>query len=139
MTRIGRIMALLATAFVGGCVILQWRTPTHGWGYSREDCPIYSLPVDAADIDFYAYGYMPNTSFSFQTTEENFHKWCGTLGDVVLQSDRSGTIFYITPDGSGRQVSADDGIEYGWSEEDRGVHTLYDRNTGRAYFLSHTR
>lgn len=139
MPRARNLIAFAGLLVVGGCFVVFWNRPTHGYGYTRDASPVYGLPEDASDIDFYDYGYMPNTAFSFQTTEANFNTWSRTFGGILLISDRSGSIFYIEPTGEGHAVSTGDGIEYGWTEEDRGQHTLYDRPSGRAYYWSHTR
>lgn len=139
MPRLRSIAVLAFLTLFGGCLIVLWRTPTTGSGYSRHDSPIYGLPNDASDIDFYAIGYMPITSYSFHTSERSFREWSEGFGDLALVSDIQGSIQYTEPTGDIRMVSTSDGVEYHWTEEDRGRYTLYDRASGRAYYFAYTR
>lgn len=139
MPRFRTIAGLALLTLVGGCLIILRRTPTTGSGCSRQDVPIYGLPNDASNIDFYVTGYMPISSYSFQTTEPNFREWSDSFGDLSLVSDIHGSIQYAEPTGDTRTVSTSNGVEYSWTEEDRGRYTLYDRASGRAYYFKHTR
>jgi hypothetical protein len=137
-----RLRTLIGFGFLtlfGGCFIILWRTPTNGYSYSRQDAPMFGLPQDASDIDFYVTGYMPVSSYSFQTSESNFREWSEGFGDVALVSATGGRIQYAEPTGDTRMVTTSDGIEYRWTEADRGRYTLYDRPFGRAYYFAHTR
>jgi len=103
------------------------------------------LPDDATRINHFQPGaFGPNTYFEFDTSEESFLDWVGEYSNVT-RSDRAGPyrIYRYNAYGPDADTSSEVTIMYGhlfeWTEEDRGQRIAYDKDSGRAYYWSHSR
>jgi hypothetical protein len=116
-----------------------------------------NLPEGATDVS-YTNTYS-NLAFEFTTDEQRFREWitseryapeAGARGGVLVEIEGQHAIpRYLRF--AERKVDAPlaeddqdyatltDGLWYGWSIEDRGLHAAFDRKTGRGYMRIHTR
>ncbi len=140
MRLVTKLIALTALIAVITFVLMIVRTPTFGTGYTRSNAPICGLPANASDIDFVIWSFIPLTAYSFATDEASFSDWSEIR--LGLKNFRQGLVSIQSIDatsGSVTTIECEDGIEYNWSEEDRGQYTMFDRTYRRAYYFAHTR
>ena len=111
-----------------------------GRGSIRDLTPVpFSLP-NASDIDFVIRSFSPLTAYSFATDEASYSDW--SKNRLGLKNFRQGQVSIQSIDatsGSVTTIECEDGIEYNWSEEDRGQYTMFDQTHRRAYYFAHTR
>ncbi len=115
-------------------------TPTVGTSFDRSKVPIWGLPEMASDVDFVMRPYMPISAYSFTTDEPSFVAWSENY--LGLAGVRTGNVSIQAIDpisGKLALVRSENGVEYRWTEEDRGQYAMFDRNGQRAYYFSHTR
>ena len=120
---------------------------------AASEAPMH-LPADATDV---SYSVMPTVSIAceFTTSEQAFRAWVDS-GIGSLESNSSGVqLVEITEpvtfhrirsdvgpsdaDPAKSRVTIRRGLHYRWSEEDRGVYAVFDREMNRGYFHSHSR
>jgi hypothetical protein len=108
---------------------------------SRAQSPIIGLPADATNISFLLPGLLgPETRFEFDTSEQSFIRWVREHPIVQPSTQHPIRILRYTPGADqNHQITINNGYLYEWTEEDRGEHLAYDKDTGRAYYRSHTR
>ena len=135
-----KLIAFTALIAVSTFVLKLARTPNSGTGYTRANAPIWGLPANASDIDFVIRAFSPVNAYSFATDETSFTDW--SENHLGLKDFRRGHVSIQGIDatsGAATTIECEDGIEYNWSEEDRGQYTLFDRTRRRAYYFAHTR
>jgi len=144
--RIGCVAAVAAPlAFIGLGVYGILRGPTIGEHKTRAEAPI-SLPDGASDVSYYLRApFDPATAYEFSISEEGFRKWAEErewplqeIGDEPVTITRYGA--YAHTANAQREASVADGLYYEhYYEPDAGLHAVYDRRQGRAYYYVHTR
>ncbi len=108
-----------------------------------------SLPREAKDIS-YCRGSRGLIAYEFTIDEDGFRRWVEGIGShesraakVQLKPiDGSTTVptyRMLHPQlGGPNHVTVKNGLEYFWWFEDRRVHAVFDRSTGRAYYYFQT-
>ena len=144
--RIACIAAVAAPlAFIGLGVYAILRGPTIGEHKTRAEAPI-SLPDGASDVSYYLpEPFGPNLAFEFSISEEGFRKWAEEeewslkeIGDEPVTIYRYAAFAHIAE--TEHEASVTNGLHYRYYDEpDAGIHVVYDRQRGRAYFRSQTR
>ncbi|XZE35439.1 hypothetical protein SH501x_000930 [Pirellulaceae bacterium SH501] len=84
--------------------------------------------------------YSTSTAYSFSTDEDSFTDWSENY--LGLKDFSQGQVSIQGIDaisGATTTIECEDGIEYNWSEEDRGKFTMFDRTHQRAYYFANTR
>jgi len=123
--------------------------PPFAEGVAASEAPV-TLPAGARDI-CYANGPRGAIACEFTTDEASFRKWVASgIGSIESLSAKVHLAEITTPAsllryhcyapelvGTDRALVGE-GLEYHWSKEDRGVHAVFDRVTGRAYYHSHS-
>lgn len=134
---------LISLCAVGSCTVVSFRSQVT-YNATRDDVWL-QLPADATRINRYQPGAMgPNTYFEFDTSEESFLAWVGRYRNAKLVN-HSGPHRIYRYSAYGPNADPNDavtimnGLLFEWLEEDRGEHIAYDRDSGRAYYWSHTR
>lgn len=136
---------LLPVGFVGLVAYDMIRGPRIGAHVSSSDCPM-SLPDGASDVCYLRPpAFWPNTMFEFNIDEQAFRGWAEDREcplEEIKKDDPFEIICYPYPTKGNPRLSRTkitNGLFYAWNEEDRGVYVAYDRDKGRAYYMSHTR
>lgn len=101
-----------------------------------------SLPAGASDISFARVTGVV-LAYEFNCDEADFRLWCAAERRPLSEIDRPVSIaryISLAPDASDTERHwITSGLHYSWTDEDRGVHAAYDRETGRGYYYSHSR
>jgi hypothetical protein len=109
---------------------------------SSLDSPLF-VPEDATDIRYIVRGaFGPNTACEFSTSKESFLIWVKHWSDMPISGPSFGPTEIIRYDHDinrweHREIK--NAIRFDWNEEDRGIHLVFDSDTGRAYYHLHTR
>jgi len=109
----------------------------------------FSLPAGATDVS-YCKGYRGTIAYEFTINEPAFRGWVESgIGSIESESAAIPIREITTPFtirryftyssklNGPREITVNSGLFYSWSKEDRGVHAVYDRTTGRAYYYAH--
>ncbi|MCE9553526.1 MAG: hypothetical protein K8T91_09155 [Planctomycetes bacterium] len=109
----------------------------------------FGLPPEAKDVSYFQ-GYRGTIAYEFTIDEAGFRRWVESgIGSIEAKSanvslepiEGSHTIstyHALTSALPGpEKVTLTDGLYYGWSKEDRGVHAAFDRVRQRAYYFAH--
>jgi hypothetical protein len=115
----------------------------------------FELPVDATDVSYYRHDAW--IAYEFTTREQSFRQWIMSerfapepslpRADVKEITEPHGVVRYLrgvrleagkqVDDHGEDEATVTEGLKYGWSIEDRGVHAAFDRKTNRAYLYIH--
>ena len=141
--RLRTLFAVISLCAVGSCCLVSMGGSV-GYNLRRDRVPIWGLPDDATNICYYLPPPLfPNTYYEFDTSESSFLAWAQEHSRVRPDAYRPIRIYryaiYATDADHRSQISIESGYLFSWTEEDRGVHLAYDKDTGRAYYWSHTR
>jgi hypothetical protein len=132
------------------CTIIYVRGPTKGYDedVTAEEARLH-LPEGARRVS-YARGSRGLIAYEFDTDEASFKKW--VEGGIGSPESRQANVpllpivgvftmqrycFLLDRPNEPDEIEIRDGLHYTWSEEDRGVHAAFDRETNRGYFFSH--
>ena len=112
------------------------------------DAPFHS-PAGATDVS-YSRGFRGTVAFEFTCDELAFRDWVvAGIGSIearaaavpIREISSSHTITryyaYASQLNGPTEIAVNSGLFYSWSREDRGVHAVYDRATGRGYYHAH--
>ncbi len=140
--------AIRVILIVGGALLLpvccvwsfQNRVGTAG---RPSEAAVSGLPSQATNIEWFLPGaFGPNRVYAFDTSLAGFQQWVAQRSRPKLTGPHTGPyeiLVYDHAKGKFASHQISNAVAYTWSEEDRGVHMVYDQDTGRAYFHSHTR
>lgn len=117
--------------------------PQAGISATAAGAPKLGLPADATDVRWYLAGaFQPNTTYDFATSRASFDQWAKAYDVRPLVGPRHGSSLVLAYDPATRTCAfqlIDEAIAYEWSEQDRGVSLVFDRQSSRAYYNSHSR
>ena len=142
--RLSTIFVLMALCTIGSCALLPLlHTDTVTYNATRENVWL-SLPSDATKINLFEPGaFGPRAFLEFNTSEESFLKWVAGFSVERADYPPPYTIYRYGPYSPGADPSLEveiyNGHLFTWSEEDRGLYIAYDKDTGRAFYRSHSR
>jgi hypothetical protein len=140
--------SLVAMTIGVACLLVRSTPPRFAEHVPASAAPL-DLPPGATDVS-YSQGVRGAITIEFSVDEDAFREWVANgIGSIEAisahlplreitthESVRRYTIDSDDPDDDGR-VTVSNGLYYYWSEEDREVHAVFDRTTGRAYYSAH--
>ena len=141
--RLATLFIVVTGCGICSCTALSFRAKV-AHNISRQDTWL-KLPNDASNISHFRPGTLgPITYYEFDTSEKSFVEWASKKRRVkpipAAAPFRIRRYPAYGPDADERStVMIPNGLLYQWTEEDRGSHYAYDRDSGRAYCWSHTR
>lgn len=141
--KIARGLSIVAIVLIlSTCIIWSFQSRV-GTSATAEEAAVGGLPPDANDVRWFLPGaFGPNMVYDFATTPQGFRRWVSERNRPKLTGPRVGPFRILVYDHANSTFAfyeITDAIAYTWSEEDRGVHMVYDRDMGRAYYHSHSR
>lgn len=140
MKRTAKLIAITALIAATVVAVKLATTPSVGTKFERANAPIWGLPANASEINFVMRPFSPVIAYNFATDESSFVDWSQHYLGLDERREGHVSIQDIDPlSGAANTIECPDGIEYNWSEEDRGQYTMFDRTRQRAYYFSQTR
>ena len=141
--RLRTLFGLVTLCAVGSCIFTSFQSRVT-YNASRDDVWL-RLPKGATRINhFQPVLFGANTFYEFDTSEESFLEWVKGYSNVTRSNHPAPYRIYryhaYGPDAdSSHIVTISSGHLFEWTEEDRGLHIAYNKESGRAYFWSHSR
>lgn len=131
----------LVAVLVLALLIASFRART-GHHLSFSDSPVV-VPENATDIAYFLPGaFGPNKVYEFTTSEPSFLGWANRWLDMPMRGPSYGRTSVVRYDHELNRWEVreiENGILFRWNEEDRGINLVFDRQSGRAYYHSHSR
>ena len=141
-------VSVIAAMFGATTYIIRSEPPHYAEHVDASAVPLH-LPEGAEDVSYY---YFPSLMSGFEctTTEEEYRKWVedrfGSLeAHAGVEIEEIGTpktmlrVANFAPESTDNDRAViTNGLHYSWSFEDRGVYAVFDRDTNRLYYYSHS-
>lgn len=141
---------LAAVCFI--CIVAIWLVFSASPRFAEQlesDVAGLGLPDHADDI-CYCRGPQGTIAYEFDTDERAFREWiAGGIGSLESAASETRLVPIQTPVAITRycafsldlpgekSANVRVGLHYSWTQEDRGVHAVFDSSTNRAYYYAH--